>query len=161
MSRLASNRNVQWSEEGAIKWVYPRAQTWRTHLVSDQDILMKELKRWRKIFLRKMKKCISGRNQKASYFMTETLIVLRVAYIARENGFVSIFSCEKNQLQVGEKWKKFRNSNSLLYLLEKIQSEKNSAVIFRLKHSLQRLRKTNETMNPIYFVSVMRYSSSS
>ena len=28
-----------------------------------------------------MKKCIFGRNPKASYFMTETLIVQKVAYI--------------------------------------------------------------------------------
>ena len=31
--------------------------------------------------MRKMKKCIFGRNPKASYFMTETLIVQKVAYI--------------------------------------------------------------------------------
>ena len=32
-------------------------------------------------FLRKMKKCNFGRNPKASYFMTETLIVQKVANI--------------------------------------------------------------------------------
>ena len=32
-------------------------------------------------FLRKLKKCIFGRNPKASYFMMGTLIVQKVAYI--------------------------------------------------------------------------------
>ena len=41
---------------------------------------MEQLKR-RKIILREMIKCIFGRNPKASYFMTEALIVQKVAYI--------------------------------------------------------------------------------
>ena len=45
MSRLAASRNFQWSEEGATNEYSPAPNTLRTHLVSDQDILMKELKR--------------------------------------------------------------------------------------------------------------------
>ena len=67
---------------------------------------MKELKD--KInFLRKMKKCISGRNPKASYLMTETLIVQKVAYILASlcevEWFSSILSSEQNELQIGKK----------------------------------------------------------
>ena len=63
---------------------------------------------------------------------------------------VSIFSSEKNQLQIGKKWKKFRKIFSLLYLLKKIQSEKTFDIMFSLKHSLHKPRKINETMNPIF-----------
>ena len=63
----------------------PGPTTLWTYPVSDEDILMKELKR-RKIFLRKMKKCIFGRNAKASYFMTEFLIVQKISYILASLG---------------------------------------------------------------------------
>ena len=57
-------------------------------------------KKMKKFFLRKMKKCIFGRNPKASYFMTETLKVQKVAYILAslfEGEWVSyLFSVPRN-----------------------------------------------------------------
>ena len=67
--------------------------------------------------------------------------------------FVSIFSSEKNQLQIGKKWKKFRKNFSLLYLLKKTQSEKNFDITFSLKRSQHKPRKLNETMNAIFGLS--------
>ena len=64
--------------------------------------------------------------------------------------FVSIFSSEKSQLQIGKKWKKFKKISSLLYLLKKIWSEKKFDITFSLKRSLHKPRKINETMNPIF-----------
>ena len=64
--------------------------------------------------------------------------------------FVSIFSSEKNQLQIGKKWKNFRKIFSLLYLLKKIQSEKNFDITFSLKRSLHKRRESDETMNAIF-----------
>ena len=64
--------------------------------------------------------------------------------------FVSIFSSEKNQLQIGKKWNKFRKTLSLLHLLEKIQSDKNFDITFSLKRGLHKPRQINETMNPIF-----------
>ena len=58
--------------EPTTLWTYPN---------SDEDILTKELKRWRKNFFEKNEKCIFGRNLKASYFLTETLILQKVAFI--------------------------------------------------------------------------------
>ena len=54
-------------------------------------------------FLRKMK-CNFGRNTKASYFMTETLIVRKSLW--EGEWFSNLFSVlKKNQLQFGRKWK--------------------------------------------------------
>ena len=64
--------------------------------------------------------------------------------------FLSIFSSEKNQQQIGKKWKEFRKIFSLLYLLKKIQTEKNFDITFSLKPSLHKRRKSNETMNAIF-----------
>ena len=64
--------------------------------------------------------------------------------------FVSIFSSEKNQLQIGKKWKNFRKILSLLYLLKESQSEKNFDITFSLKRSLHKSRKITETMNQIF-----------
>ena len=129
-------------------WIYP---------VSNEDILMEDLKRWRKVFLRKMKKCIFGRNPKASYFMTETMIVQKVAYILASlcegEWFSYLFSVlRKISYKLEKKWKKFRKIFSFIYLLKKSRAKK-----FRhhcsLKCSLCKPRKINETMNAIFGLS--------
>ena len=56
--------------------------------------------------------------------------------------FVSIFRHKKNQLRIGKKWENFRKIFSLLYLQKKSRAKKIS--------KLQRPRKINETMNPIF-----------
>ena len=74
---------------------------------------MEELKNEGKKFLRKMQKYISDRNLKASYFMTETLIVQKVAYIHASlyegEWFrsVSIFSSEKKSATKNRKSSEF------------------------------------------------------
>ena len=115
---------------------------------------MKELERLKK-FLRKMKKCIFSRNPKASYVVTETLIVQKVAYILASlcegEWFSYLFSVlRKFSYKLEKKWKKSRKIFSLLYLLKKIQSEKNFDITFSLKRSLHKLREINEIMNPIF-----------
>ena len=64
--------------------------------------------------------------------------------------FVSIFSFEKNQLQLGNKWKKIQKIFVLTLFAKKIQSEKHFDIIFSLKRCLHERRKINETMNPIF-----------
>ena len=64
--------------------------------------------------------------------------------------FVSIFSSEKYQLQIGKNWKKIQNNFFITLFAEKIQSEKNFDIVLSLKRSLHKLRKINETMNPIF-----------
>ena len=115
---------------------------------------MKELKR-RKFFSTKMKKCIYGRNPKASYFMMETLIVEKVAHILASlcegEWFSYLFSVlRKICYKLEKKWKKFRKNFLLVHLLKKIQGEKNFDITFSLKRSLHKPRKINETMNPIF-----------
>ena len=61
---------------------------------------------------------------------------------------VSVFSSEKNELQVektGENSEKF-----FIILFAQIQSEKKFDVIFRLKRNLHKPRKINEAMNTIF-----------
>ena len=136
MSRLGTSRNVQWSAEGATDSLCSRAHN-RMNLSMLRggyfDERCKNKKDEGNFFLRKMKKCIFGRNPKATYFMTETLIVQKVAYILAS-------FCE------GE-WFSYLFSvlRKISYKLEKM--EKNSEKFFiTLFH---------------YPISVMRYTSSS
>ena len=48
-----------------------------------------------------------------------------------------------------KKWKKFRKTFSLLYLLKKPRAKKFD-IFFSLNRSLRKPRKTDETMNPIF-----------
>ena len=64
--------------------------------------------------------------------------------------FVSIFSSEKYQLQIGKNWKKIQNNFFITLFAEKIQSEKKFDIVLSLKRSLHKLCKINETMNPIF-----------
>ena len=97
-----------------------------------------------------MKKCIFGRNPKASYFMTETLIAQKEAYILAslcEGGWFSyLFSVLR---KTSYKLKRMEKIFSFLYLL-KNPEQKNFNITFSLKRSLHKLRKINETMNPIF-----------
>ena len=67
---------------------------------------MKELKRSIAKNEKNEKNVIFGRNLKASYFKTETLMVRKVAYVLASlcegEWFSYLFSSEKNQLQVGK-----------------------------------------------------------
>ena len=74
--------------------------------------------------------------------------------------FVSIFSSEKNLLQIGKQNVKNLEKFFITLLAKKIQSEKFFDITFSLKRSLHKPQKPNKTMNPI-LVSVMRYTSSS
>ena len=60
--------------------------------------------------------------------------------------FVSIFSSEENQLQIGKKWKIF----FITLFADKIQSEKNFEITFSRKRSLHKPGKINKTMNSIF-----------
>ena len=93
-----------------------------------------------------------GRNPKASYFMTETLIVQKIAYVRASlcegEWFSYPFTVRRKISYKLEKNGKIQK-NLLLYLREKIQSEKKFDITFSLKRSLHKPRKINETMNPI------------
>ena len=119
-------------------------------------------KRLKDFFSRKMKKCFFGRNPKASYFMTETLILQKTAYIlalfSEGEWFSYLFSVlRKISYKLEKTEKKFRIFFIDLFA-KKIQSEKKFDITFRLKRSLHKPRKINGTMNP-YLISVMRYTS--
>ena len=64
--------------------------------------------------------------------------------------FVSLFSSEKNQLQIGKKWKKCRKKIFNNFFAKKIQSEKKIDFAFILKRSLHRPCKIDETMNAMF-----------
>ena len=127
-------------------WTYP---------VSDEDILTKGLKRWRKCFLEKNEKMYIRQKREGvilhdgNFDTTKNSLHTCLTLWGRML-FVSFFSSEKTQLQFGKKWKKFRKIFSLHYLLKKIQSGKKFEIIFNLKRSLHKPRKINETMNPIF-----------
>ena len=87
--------------------------------------------------------------------MTETLIVQKVADILASlcegEWFSYLFPVgRKISYQLEKNEKKIGKNFSLLYLLKKIQSEKNFDITFNLKRSLHKPRKINETMNPIF-----------
>ena len=98
-----------------------------------------------------MKNFNFGRNPKASYFMTETLIVKKVAYILAS-------LCEGERLpylfsvlrKISYKLDKNGKKIPLLYLLKKSRAKKYFDITFSLKRSLNKPRKINETMNPIF-----------
>ena len=108
----------------------------------------------KKIFLRKIKICIFGRNPKASYFMTETLIVQKVAYILASlcegERFSYLFPVRRKISYKLEKNGKIQKKFFITLFAKKIQSEKNFDLTFSLKRSLHKHRKINETMNPIF-----------
>ena len=106
---------------------------------------MKGLKRRRKFFLTEMKKCIFGRNPKAPYFMTETLIVQKVAYIVASlcegEWFSYLFSFLR---KISYKWEKNGKISEIIFhyfFAKKIQSEKYFDITFSLKRSLHKPRK--------------------
>ena len=111
MSPLASSRNVQWYAEGATSSLFSRALD-VVNLSSFRSGYFDE--RTKKIddFLsRNNERCMFGRKAEASYLMTETLIVQKLVCILsltlpRRMVFVSNFSSEKNQLQIGNKFGK-------------------------------------------------------
>ena len=87
----------------------PGPTTLWTYLVSDEDILMIELNRWRKFFLR---------NEKMYFWQKPEGVILHVGNFDSTKSnvhtcvtlwgrmvFVSIFSSEKNQLQIGKNGK--------------------------------------------------------
>ena len=82
--------------------------------------------------------------------MTETLIVQKVADILASlcegKWFSYLFPVRR---KISYKLEK-NGKNSFIYLLKKIQSEKNFDITFSLKRSLHKPRKFNETMNPIF-----------
>ena len=133
----------------------PGPTTLWTYPVSDEDISMKKLKRWRKFFIEKNEKMYFWQKPEGvilhdgNFDSTKSSLHTCLTLWGRMV-FVSISSSEKNQLQFGKKWKKIRKNFSLLYLLKNIQSEKNIDITFSLKGSLHKPRKINETMNPIF-----------
>ena len=64
--------------------------------------------------------------------------------------FVSIFSSEKNQRQIGKKMEKFQKNVFMTLFAKKSKSEKKFDITFSLKRSLHKPRKINETMNLIF-----------
>ena len=101
-----------------------------------------------------MKKSIFGRNPKASYFMTETLIVQKVAYILASlcegEWFSYLFPVRRKSSYKLEKNGKIQKKFFITLFAKKIQREKKFDITFSLKRSLHKPRKTNETMNPIF-----------
>ena len=104
--------------------------------------------------MRKTKKCIFDRNPEASYFMTETLIVQKVAYIpaslCKGEWFSYLFSVLRKISYKLEKMEKLQKNFFITSFAKKIQSEKNFDITFSLKRSLHKSQKINETMNPIF-----------
>ena len=115
----------------------------------------------------KMKEKIFGRNPNASYFfLKETLMVQKVTYIlaflCEEEWFSHLFSVLRKiryklgkNGQISEKsdtsWEKMEKIQKKNYLfVQKIQSEKTFDVTFGLNRTLQKPRKTNEIMIPIF-----------
>ena len=116
---------------------------------------MKELKKMKEnFFLRKTKKCIFDRNPKASYFMTETLMVPKIAYVlaslCKGEWFSYLFSVLRKISYKLEKKEKFQENFFITLFAKKIQSEKKFDIIFSLKRSIHKPRKINETMNAIF-----------
>ena len=151
MSRLGTSRNVQWSAEGVTNSLCSRAHN-LVHLSSLRwGYLDEKTKKMKENFFEKNKKCIFGRNPKASYFMTETLIVQKVAYIyavlLERERFLYLFSvlrtmsyeCEKN----------FRKNLLSSFLPKNTEYEKNFDVIFKPKGSVWNACKLYETMDPV------------
>ena len=103
--------------------------------------------------MRKTKKCIFGRDPKASYFMRETLIVQKVAYILASlfegKWFSYLFSVLRKISYKLEKMEKIRVFSSSFYSLKNSERKKFD-VVFGLKRSLRKLRKITETMNAIF-----------
>ena len=153
MSRLASSRNVQWSEEGATYWVYCRAQD-LVNLSSLRLGYYDERSKKLNIFLRKMKEYIFGRNPKTSYFMTDTLMVQKVAYILAslcEGEWLSYLFSVLTKISYNLEENEKNSEKFFQYLYAQNNPErKNFDVIFSLKHSLQKPRTINETMKPIF-----------
>ena len=79
MSRLASSRNVQWSEEVATERVYIRAYNHVTLSSLRSGNVDEITKKMNENLFEENEKMYFGRNPKASYFMRETLIVQKVA----------------------------------------------------------------------------------
>ena len=101
-----------------------------------------------------MKKCIFGRNPKASYFKTETLIVKKVAYIlaslCSREWFSYLFSVPREiSYNLEGNGKKIQKPFFITLFAKKIRSKKNFDITFNLKRSPYKARNTNETMNPI------------
>ena len=106
----------------------------------------------------KMKEKIFGRNPNASYFfMTETLMVQKVAYIlaslCEEERFSYLFSVLRKIGYTLGKNGQNSEKNFITLFVQKIQSEKTFDVTFGLNRTLQKPRKTNEIMNPIFGLS--------
>ena len=156
MSRLGSSRNVQWSEGGTTKWLYPRGQ----NLVNISSFIsgyFDELKRWIKKFFRKMKQRIFGRNPKASYFMTEHLIVQKASYILVSLcEFLYLFRFWEKSTTI---WKKNleKRENFLHHFLSSKNPERKKSTSLLAYISLVKLTKP---WTP-YLVSVLRYRNSS
>ena len=154
MSRLTFSRNVQWSEECATKWAYPRAQDLVNLSSLRSGYFDGRTKKMNKKNLRKRKKCIFGRNPKASYFMTETLMVEKLAYIVASlcegDLFSYLFSVlTKISYNLGKKLDKTQTFFSSLKLPKKSRA-KNFDNSFSLRRSLHNPRTVYETMNSVF-----------
>ena len=110
MSRLVSSRNVQWSAEGAAYSLY----SWAYNLVNVCSLRSgnfdERTKKLNKCFYEKM---YFWQKPKASYFMAETSIVQKVAYILaslrsekkisyklekiQKNFFITLFARKKSR----------------------------------------------------------------
>ena len=155
MSRLGTNRNVQWTAECVKISLCSRAPNFVNLSSLRWGYFDERIKQMKEIFFE--------RNEKMYFWQKPEGVILHVGNFDSTKSnlhtyvtlwgrmlFVSFFSSEKTQLQFGRKWKKFRKIFSLLYLLKKIQSGKKFAITFSLKRRLHKPRKTNETINPIF-----------
>ena len=101
-----------------------------------------------------MEKCIFGSNPKASYFMTETLIVQKVAYIlaslCKGEWFSYLFPVLRKISYKLEKMEKKSEKYFHYFICKQNPERKNVDITFSLKRSLHKPRKVNETMNPIF-----------
>ena len=128
----------------------PGLTTLWTYPISDEDTLMKA-KKMKEFFLkREMKKCIFGRNPKASYLMTNTWVVQKNLYPCclswGRMASVSFVSFEKYELQMK---KNFRNFFKSLFLPKKRSRKKFFDAIFWWKCNLWNACILYETMNPV------------
>ena len=128
----------------------PGSKSKWTYIVSDQEVLMKE--RWmKKYFFEKNERRMFGKKTKASYLMTETLIVKELAYILASDcegeWFSYLFSVlRKLSYKLGKNGKIFK---FLLhpFICPKKPERKKFDVLFSFKRSLLNNRTNYESMD--------------
>ena len=131
MSRLGSSRNVRWSVGGVTNSLCSRAHNLVNLSSLRWGYFDEKAKKMKDIFFEKNEKMYFCQKPEGiiphdgNFDSTKSSLHTCLTLWGRMV-FVSTFSSWKSQLQIEKNWKKFRKTFSLIYLLRKTQSEKNS-----------------------------------